>query len=137
MGEALDLEDLVDILTVPKNSIIKQYQTLFEFDDIEFHVTECGLREIAKIAFMRGTGARGLRSITEQVLLETQYVVPSLEGVHTVYVDAAAVRGETKPILFQDGMTVEEYEALKKAGDQEAQIDGAVPVHMDDILHEH
>ena len=125
--KGLDLDNLIDILTVPKNSIMKQYRRLFAIDDVKLHITECGLREIAKIAFSRGTGARGLRSITDQVLMETQYVVPSLSDVHTVYVDAAAVRGERKPILLKDpAMTVERYEALMKSG--ESKVDGATPV---------
>jgi len=128
--KGLDLDNLVDILTVPRNSIIKQYKRLFSIDDVKFHVTDCGLEEIAKTAFMRGTGARGLRSITDQVLMETQYVVPSLSDVHTVYVDAAAVRGERKPILLKDGMTVEKYESLTQNGG--SHVSGAVPVFIDD-----
>mmetsp|Transcript_9625 Transcript_9625/g.23331 ORF Transcript_9625/g.23331 Transcript_9625/m.23331 type:complete len:831 (+) Transcript_9625:74-2566(+) len=128
--KGLDLDNLVDILTVPKNSIIKQYKRLFAIDDVKFHVTDCGLEEIAKTAFARGTGARGLRSITDQVLMETQYVVPSLSDVHTVYVDAAAVRGERKPILLKDGMTVEKYEALTSEGG--SHVHGAVPVFIEE-----
>jgi ATP-dependent Clp protease ATP-binding subunit ClpX len=128
--KGLDLDNLVDILTVPRNSIIKQYKRLFSIDDVKFHVTDCGLEEIANTAFSRGTGARGLRSITDQVLMETQYVVPSLSDVHTVYVDAAAVRGERKPILLKDGMTVEKYESLAQNGG--SHVSGAVPVYIDD-----
>lgn len=128
--KGLDLENLVDILTVPRNSIIKQYKRLFSIDDVKFHVSECGLREIAQTAFSRGTGARGLRSITDQVLMETQYVVPSLKDVHTVYVDAAAVRGERKPILLRDPtVDVEKYESLTEAG---AEVSGAMPVDIDE-----
>lgn len=127
--KGLDIDNLVDILTVPRNSIIKQYKRLFAIDEVKFHVTECGLKEIAKTAFARGTGARGLRSITDSVLMETQYVVPSLSDVHTIYVDASAVRGERKPILLKDDMTVEKYESLIKNG---SEISGAVPVHIDD-----
>jgi ATP-dependent Clp protease ATP-binding subunit ClpX len=127
--KGLDLDNLVDILTVPRNSIIKQYRRLFSIDDVKFHVTDCGLQEIAKTAFSRGTGARGLRSITDQVLMETQYVVPSLSDVHTVYLDSAAVRGERKPILLKDPqMTVERYESLISSG---AEVVGAIPVHID------
>ncbi len=129
--KGLDLQSLVDILTVPRNSIIKQYKRLFAMDDVKFHVTDCGLREIAKTAFKRGTGARGLRSITDQVLMETQYVVPSMPDVHTVYVDAEAVRGERKPILLKDPtMTVEKYENLMKEG--RVEVDGVIPVYIDD-----
>ncbi|KAL3922919.1 MAG: hypothetical protein SGARI_006343 [Bacillariaceae sp.] len=128
--KGLDLDNLVDILTVPRNSIIKQYRRLFAIDDVKFHVTECGLNEIANTAFSRGTGARGLRSITDQVLMETQYVVPSLSDVHTVYVDAEAVRGERNPILLKDpDMTVEKYESLTNSG---AEVLGAAPVAIDE-----
>ena len=129
--KGLDLDNLVDILTVPKNSIMKQYRRLFAIDDVKFHVSECGLREIAQTAYSRGTGARGLRSITDQVLMETQYVVPSLPDVHTVYVDAAAVRGERKPILLKDpAMTGEKYEALMKNGEDVGEA--GTPVHIDE-----
>lgn len=129
--KGLDLDNLVDILTVPRNSIIKQYKRLFSIDDVKFHVTECGLREIAKTAFKRGTGARGLRSIADNVLMETQYVVPSMPDVHTVYVDAEAVRGERKPVLLTDPqLTGEKYEALMKSG--EASVEGVMSVFIDE-----
>jgi len=128
----LDVENLIDILTVPKNSLVKQYKYLFAMNNVDFHVTECGLIEISKTAFSRGTGARGLRSITENVLMETMFVVPSLPDVHTVYLDAAAVRGERKPILLQDPeMTVEKYEALVKQG--MSNVDGAIPADIDQV----
>jgi ATP-dependent Clp protease ATP-binding subunit ClpX len=128
--KGLDLDNLVDILTEPRNSIIKQYRRLFSIDDVKFHITECGLKEIAKTAFKHGTGARGLRSITDQVLMETQYVVPSLSDVHTVYLDAAAVRGDQKPILLKKPeMTVDMYESLKN---DELEVDGVMSVHIND-----
>mmetsp|Transcript_4077 Transcript_4077/g.9441 ORF Transcript_4077/g.9441 Transcript_4077/m.9441 type:complete len:729 (+) Transcript_4077:2580-4766(+) len=126
--KGLDLDNLCDILTEPKNSIIKQYKRLFAIDDVKFHITDCGLEEIAKTAFKRGTGARGLRSITDQVLMETQYVVPSLSDVHTVYLDATAVRGEQPPMLLMDpDITVEKYESLKA---RESDVAGVVPVDI-------
>jgi ATP-dependent Clp protease ATP-binding subunit ClpX len=129
--KGLDIENLVEILTVPKNSIMKQYKRLFSIDDVKLHWTECALNEIAKTAFSRGSGARGLRSITEQVLMETQYVVPSMTDVHTVYLDAAAVRGERKPVLLKNpDMTVEKYEGLMKQGQHE--VDGATSVYIDE-----
>lgn len=129
--KGLDLKNLVDILTKPKNSIMKQYRRLFAMDDVDFHVTTEGLEEIAKIALSRGTGARGLRSITDTVLMETQFIVPSLQDVHTVYVDSNAVRGERKPILLQDAdMTVEKYESL--LGQGESDVDGTMTVSLDD-----
>jgi ATP-dependent Clp protease ATP-binding subunit ClpX len=129
--KGLDITDLVNILTVPKNSIIKQYKRLFAMDDVNFHVTPAGLQEIAKTAFSRGTGARGLRSITDAVLMETQYIVPSMPDVHTVFIDDAAVRGEKKPIVFTHvDMTIEKYEALVKEGNSE--VAGAVSVNIYD-----
>lgn len=127
--KGLDVTNLIDILTVPKNSLMKQYKYLFAMNDVEFHVTEDGFEEIAKTAFSRGTGARGLRSITENVLMETMFVVPSLPDVHTVYMDAAAVRGDRKPILLQGDMTVEKYEAQCLRGGA-TQVDGAMPVDI-------
>lgn len=127
----LDIDDLVNILTTPKNAIMKQYKRLFAMDDVDFHVTHEALEEIAKTAFQRNTGARGLRAITDNVLMETQYVVPSCEGVHTVYLDAGAVRGERKPILLKDpAMTVDKYETLVKEGNTDVQ--GATPVNLEE-----
>jgi len=128
--KGLDEANLIDILTVPKNSLVKQYKYLFAMNNVDFHVTQCGLEEIAKTAFSRATGARGLRSITENVLMETMFVIPSMPDVHTVYVDAAAVRGDRKPIILKDpDMTVDKYEALMKQGKSAG--DAAIPVYID------
>ncbi|EED90377.1 predicted protein, partial [Thalassiosira pseudonana CCMP1335] len=89
--KGLTEKSLIDILTVPKNSLIKQYTFQFAMNGIRFHATEGALKEIAKMAFGRGSGARGLRSITENMLMETMFVVPSIKNVHTVYLDAEAV----------------------------------------------
>jgi ATP-dependent Clp protease ATP-binding subunit ClpX len=130
--KGLNLKNVVDILTKPKNSIMKQYLTLFAMDDVNFFVTKDALKEIAETAFSRGTGARGLRSIADSVLMDTQYAVPSLPTVHTVYVDAAAVRGESTPMLFHDpNLTVQEYEALVQDG--VTNIEGAVTVNIEDL----
>jgi len=131
--QGLDTNDLVDILTLPKNSLLKQYKYLFAMNDVNFHISDCGLNEIAKTAFSRGTGARGLRAITENTLMETMYVVPSIPSVHTVYLDAAAVRGDRKPILLKDpNMTVETFEELlKESGGRPEDVDGADFVHID------
>jgi ATP-dependent Clp protease ATP-binding subunit ClpX len=126
--KGLDLDNLVDILTKPRNSLMKQYKRLFNMDDVDFHVTEDGLLEIAKIALGRGTGARGLRSITDAVLMETQFLVPSMPDVHTVYVNASAVRGDTKPVMLSDPeMTVEIYEKMLSNNEPAAaNLDNAV-----------
>mmetsp|Transcript_11916 Transcript_11916/g.27179 ORF Transcript_11916/g.27179 Transcript_11916/m.27179 type:complete len:788 (+) Transcript_11916:264-2627(+) len=130
--KGLDEDSLVDILTVPKNSLIKQYTFQFALNGIRFHATDCALREIAGMAFRRGSGARGLRSITENILMETMFVVPSVEGVHTVYLDAAAVRGERKPVLLSGaGLTAERFEELMRDGTWE-DVEGAELVSLDD-----
>jgi ATP-dependent Clp protease ATP-binding subunit ClpX len=123
----LNEKDLIDILTQPKNSLLKQYKYLFAMNDVDFHISECGLGEIAKTAFGRGTGARGLRAITENTLMETMFVVPSIPDVHTVYLDAAAVRGERKPILLRDkNLTIASFEELMKQNDgQLDKVEGA------------
>jgi ATP-dependent Clp protease ATP-binding subunit ClpX len=127
--KGLDITDLVNILTVPKNSIIKQYKRLFAMDDVDFHVTEEGLQEIAKTAHARGSGARGLRSITDAVLMETQYMVPSMEDVHTVYLSDEAVQGKSKPIVLTDpALTLEKYMACLKEGQLE--VAGAMSVDI-------
>ena len=131
--QGLKENDLIDILTQPKNSLLKQYKYLFAMSDVNFHISDCGLREIAKTAFGRGTGARGLRAITENTLMETMFVVPSIPEVHTIYLDAAAVRGDRKPILLKDpNMTVQSFEELlKKSGGRPEDVEGADFVQLD------
>jgi len=129
----LDEKSLVDILTVPKNSLIKQYTFQFAMNGIKFHATECALKEVAKMAFNRGSGARGLRSITENILMETMFVVPSIKDVHTVYLDAPAVRGERKPVLLKHpDMTIEKFEELMKNGRTLEDMEGAELVQFED-----
>jgi len=101
--EELDAEALVRILTEPKNAIIKQYSKLFEMEGCEFEMRDSALYEIAHKAMARNTGARGLRTIIEGVLLNTMYELPSLEGVKRVIVDDAVVRGEASPYLLLEG----------------------------------
>merc|ERR1711957_389683 len=131
--KGLDEKTLVDILTLPKNSLVKQYTFQFAMNGVRFHATQCALSEIAKMAFHRGSGARGLRSITENILMETMFVVPSLENVHTVYLDAMAVRSERKPILLKHkDMTVEKFEELLKEGSTWEELEGAEVVQFED-----
>jgi len=131
--KGLEIENLIDILTVPKNALIKQYRSQFAMNGVELHVTNCALEEIAKIAFTRGTGARGLRSITENVLMETMFVNPSHPEVHTVYVDAAAVNSERKPILLKSpDMTVEKFEKLKALHPHKVDFEGTEQVSIDE-----
>ena len=97
--EQLDEEALITILTEPKNSLTKQFCKLFEMEGVELDIREDALLEIAKKAIERKTGARGLRSILEQILMETMYEVPSEESLNKVVVDSAVVRGETEPLM--------------------------------------
>jgi ATP-dependent Clp protease ATP-binding subunit ClpX len=95
----LDQEALVAVLTEPKNALVKQYQKLFELDNVELEFTEDSLNEIADLALLRGTGARGLRAILEEVLLNVMYEVPSREDVAKVVITAEVVRDSVNPTL--------------------------------------
>lgn len=98
--EELDEQALVSILTEPKNALTKQYRKLFEMEGIEVEFRESALRKIAEKAMERKTGARGLRSILEQVLLDSMYNLPSLETVTKVVIDESVVEGESEPLLI-------------------------------------
>ena len=87
------------ILQEPKNSLIKQYQELFKLDGAKLTFKDNALKEIAQNAIRKKTGARGLRSILENILLKTMYDLPSQENIEEVIVDASAVKGQTQPIL--------------------------------------
>jgi ATP-dependent Clp protease ATP-binding subunit ClpX len=100
--EELDEEALIKILLEPKNALTKQYQKLFDMEGAELEFREDALRAIAKRAMERKTGARGLRTILENVLLDTMYELPSMKNATKVVVDDAVVMGETKPyIIFE------------------------------------
>ena len=98
--EELDEDALVRILTEPKNALVKQYQRLFEMEGAELELREDALRAIARKAMERKTGARGLRTILEHILLDTMYDLPSLENVSKVVVDGSVVTGESDPIIL-------------------------------------
>jgi ATP-dependent Clp protease ATP-binding subunit ClpX len=95
----LDVEDLVLVLTEPKNSLVKQYAKFFEMDGVELIVTDEALVAIAQQAMRRGTGARGLRAIMEEVLLDTMYELPSRSDVARVVIDEQVVRDRVNPTL--------------------------------------
>jgi ATP-dependent Clp protease ATP-binding subunit ClpX len=99
--QELDEEALVRILKEPKNAITKQYQKLFEFDGIELEFQDDALLEVAKSAIKKKTGARGLRSILEQVMLDVMYDIPSNEKICKVIVTPEAIRGEASPELVE------------------------------------
>lgn len=95
----LDREALVSILVTPKNALVKQYQSLFEMEGVELDLRADALEAIAEKAIARKTGARGLRSIVETVLIDTMYQIPSTDDVVKVVVDAAVINGENEPLL--------------------------------------
>ena len=95
----LDEKSLIKILKEPKNSLIKQYQRLFEFEEVELEFKDEAISEIAKKAISKKTGARGLRSILENILLKTMFELPDMEDVIKVTIDSSAVKGATEPII--------------------------------------
>ncbi|MFT7508736.1 MAG: ATP-dependent Clp protease ATP-binding subunit ClpX, partial [Sulfitobacter sp.] len=95
----LDEDALVTILTAPKNALVRQYQRLFELEDAALTFTDDALRAIAKRAILRKTGARGLRSIMEDILLDTMFELPSLDDVEGVVVNEEVVTGKAQPLL--------------------------------------
>ncbi|AVO36334.1 ATP-dependent Clp protease ATP-binding subunit ClpX [Pukyongiella litopenaei] len=98
--EDLDEEALVTILTQPKNALVKQYQRLFELEDTELSFTNDALKAIAKRAIERKTGARGLRSILEDILLDTMFELPGLDSVTKVVVNEEAVTSDAAPLMI-------------------------------------
>ncbi|NIP71906.1 MAG: ATP-dependent Clp protease ATP-binding subunit ClpX [Gammaproteobacteria bacterium] len=101
--EELDEDALVTILTEPKNALTKQYFKLFEMEGCEIEFRDDALRAIARKAMDRKTGARGLRTILEHVLLDTMYDLPSMENVSKVVIDEAVIRGEARPYVLYEG----------------------------------
>ncbi len=98
--DELDEHALVQILTEPKNALVKQYKKLFEMEGCDLEIREDALRVIARKAMERKTGARGLRTILEHVLLDTMYELPSAEHVSKVVIDEKVIRGESEPYLI-------------------------------------
>ena len=97
--EDLDEKSLIKILQEPKNSLTKQYQELFKLDGAKLTFKDTALKEIARKAINKKTGARGLRSILENILLKTMYDLPSQEEIEEVIVDSSAVKGQSQPII--------------------------------------
>ena len=99
----LDEEALMRILTEPKNALVRQYQRLFEMEDVQLTFAEESLRTISKKAIDRKTGARGLRSIMEGILLDTMFELPSLRGVEEVVISSEVVEGKARPLrIYSD-----------------------------------
>jgi len=101
--EELSEDALVRILTEPKNALTKQYARLFDMENAEIEFRPNALSAVARKAMERKTGARGLRTILENVLLDTMYELPSTKGVSKVVVDEAVIKGDTEPYLIYEG----------------------------------
>jgi ATP-dependent Clp protease ATP-binding subunit ClpX len=96
----LDEDSLVEILTKPRNALVKQYQRLFEMENVRLELTDDAFRGIAKKAIVRKTGARGLRSIMEAILLDSMYELPGLEGVEEIVINREVVEGNAEPLYI-------------------------------------
>lgn len=103
--EELTEDALIRILKEPKNALTKQYAALFSLEEVELEFRDDALHAIAQKAMERKTGARGLRSIVESILLDTMYELPAMEDVSKVVIDETVVKGESKPILIYDSAT--------------------------------
>jgi len=112
--EELDLDAFIKILTEPKNALTKQFHKLFEIEGVEIEFREGALIAVAELAKKRKTGARGLRSILEHVLLDVMYEMPSLENAVKVVIDAAAIRGESEPLVIFENKKSTKKQKLKK-----------------------
>ena len=97
--EELDEESLIMILTEPKNSLMKQFKKLFSMENVDLEIREDALLEIAKKAIDRKSGARGLRSIMENILLDLMYDIPSDQNIEKVVLDSSSVTGESEPLV--------------------------------------
>ncbi len=106
--EDLDEDALVKILTEPKNALVKQYQRLFEMEDLQLTFSEEALRGISRRAIERKTGARGLRSIMEGILLDTMFELPELDGVEEIVISPEVVEGQAKPLKIYAERTADE-----------------------------
>ena len=96
--EDLSEDALVKILSEPKNALVKQYHRLFEMEDIKLTITTEALKSISKKAIERKTGARGLRSIMEAILLDTMFDLPSMKGVEEIVIGPEVVEGSARPL---------------------------------------
>lgn len=119
--ESLDEEALIRILTEPKNALVKQYQRLFEMDDVELIFEESALKEIAKKALKNETGARGLRGIIEEVMLDVMYDVPSQKDIIKCIISEDTIKKNKKPLLvYKEKQLEEPKKTSKKKSDKES-----------------
>ena len=113
--EDLDEKSLIKILNEPKNSLIKQYQELFKLEGAKHSFKDNAIKEIAIKAINKKTGARGLRSILENILLKTMFDLPSQNSVEEVIIDANTVKGRSNPILVHSKNTKSKIEKTTAA----------------------
>jgi ATP-dependent Clp protease ATP-binding subunit ClpX len=112
--QELDEDTLIQILTEPKNAVVKQFQKLFAMEGTELEIRPAALRAIARKAIKRKTGARGLRSILELALLDTMYELPSQGNIKRVVLDESAIDGQAKPLLIYADETDKKVVAPKE-----------------------
>lgn len=105
--DELDEAQLVQILIEPKNALTKQYARLFDMEGTSIEFREDALRAVARKSMERKTGARGLRSIMENILLDTMYDLPSMENVSKIVIDEAVINGESKPLMIYEGKDIQ------------------------------
>ncbi len=110
--DELDEAALIQILTEPKNSLVKQYQKLFEMEDAELEFRESALKAVASKAMERKIGARGLRSILEGILLNSMYKIPSEENVTKVVIDEGVINGESEPLFIYESIAAEKVDKV-------------------------
>jgi len=110
--EDLDEDALIKILQEPKNALVKQYQRLFEMENVRLTFSEEALRLVARKGIQRKTGARGLRSIMESMLLETMFELPNLRGVEEVVINGEVVEGRSKPLFIYSDRRAQESSAV-------------------------
>lgn len=114
--QELDKDALVRILTEPKNALVKQYQKLFDMECATLEVRDNALQAIAERCVVKKTGARGLRSIIEKVLLDTMYELPSLQHVSKIIIDESTIKGDSKPIIMYENQEQQTVSATESAG---------------------
>ena len=96
----LSEDDLIKILKEPKNAVLRQYKKLFEIDNVDLEVTEEALRAIARKAMKRGTGARALKNVFEELMVDIMFEIPSLKNVEKILITEEVVNGKEKPVLI-------------------------------------
>jgi len=118
--EPLDQESLVRILTEPKNALVRQFEQFFKMDGVELAFTPEALEEIATTALAEATGARGLRTVVEDLLLDVMFEVPSRPEVKKCVVNADTIKRLERPLLLNELGRAVEYEAIRRRGEEAA-----------------